>query len=598
MTMLEVKAKAVEDCRRFLKSLAQTVKLVSLYQAGHPVTVSAVQEGWHLLQELFAETGWPELSLGVVDGRWVVNGKTLSDPLQTYELLALVLRSHSIEQLVFQPEVRGYELSALCELAATPPNRAYSTDAAEELKERGVRHIRANVDAFVRARRVKPQASSLIESPIPRAPAAASAPALAPQAAPAAPADGKSFGSTLKGLVEASVKDPQERAQIYGELVGWVREALSRHASESSLQARQETQVAINERQRAERVFSKVAEGKIVVDKDGRVLMMDPVAEEILGKPLRHAAGKPILESLSPGERVLALAQDLETAQEGAAEVSIAGSDEVLSSLRQSVAVVHDEQGRMVGTCAVPPYAAKLREAAQLQEDFMSNVTHDLKAPLASICAALEMLRNGSASKLTPEDARFLDISVRNSLLLKHMITELLDFSKLGAGRMTLHPGPTEVKPLLSESVESLSPWAASKKITLELSRAPDRLPRVLADGSRIVEVLNNLISNAIKSTPEGGRIWVSAEPGTGPQAGLVVFCVRDTGCGISEKDQALLFERFSQVRAKGARREGVGLGLAIAKEIVTLHQGKLWLDSALGAGSRFYFSLPEAGSA
>ena len=151
---------------RFLTALAQTIKVVSLYKIGHPVPTSAVQETWNHLHELFTVTGWDEVALGNEGGRWLVNTAALDDSGGALALLSMVFRSHALTSVTFEGPVRIYELTAFCEMAATPPNRAYETDAGEMLKERGVKHLKVNVEQFVRARRVRPPASAIIESPL------------------------------------------------------------------------------------------------------------------------------------------------------------------------------------------------------------------------------------------------------------------------------------------------------------------------------------------------------------------------------------------------------------------------------------------------
>ncbi|MDE2491672.1 MAG: PAS domain-containing sensor histidine kinase, partial [Elusimicrobia bacterium] len=405
------------------------------------------------------------------------------------------------------------------------------------------------------------------------------------------------FGTFIKTLVERSVSDPNERAQIYADAVRHVERAIARHVSEATHRLLLEKQGVVNERVRTEDVLTAVAEGRMVVDQEGRVLMMDPAAEEIVGLPFSALAGRKITEEIGDGDQFLTLAKDLVLPENRpiSHEVRTAGGDEAREAFRQSVAVVHDERGRIVGTYAVLPHAAKLRETQRLQEEFVANVTHDLKAPLASICSALEVLSERLGGRLRGEDGEFLDICVRNSRTLRQMIDELLDFSKISSGRMTVRPERTPPEALLRDALSALLPWARSKRIALEVEspEALAALPPVLADRGRILQVLSNLISNAIKFTPEDGRVSLSAEPGGAERPGSVVFRVRDTGCGISVEDRARIFERFTQGRTE--RREGVGLGLTIARELVAQHRGELWVDSEVGKGSTFSFTLPAA---
>jgi signal transduction histidine kinase len=272
-------------------------------------------------------------------------------------------------------------------------------------------------------------------------------------------------------------------------------------------------------------------------------------------------------------------------------EVRVIGAEDVLSEYRKSIAVVEDEQGRVVGTYVVRP-----PEPARRQEEFLAQVTHELKAPLSSICSGLEIVNRTGRHKLSAQEARFLDISLKNAEQLRQTVSELLDFSKLESGRMQVKLVPTRVEHLVREAVEGMRPWAALKGLTL--SETPlDELSRtmVLGDPVRIVQMLTNLISNAIKSTPAPGAITVSAALGRGADSGGVVFSVRDTGCGVAPADRERIFESFIQAVGDGQRRDGVGLGLTIVKEMVERHHGRLWLDSEAGRGSTFFFSIPLA---
>ncbi|MDE2039483.1 MAG: PAS domain-containing protein [Elusimicrobia bacterium] len=599
----------LELCRRFLKSFGQTVKLVSLYSAGHPVPASSQRESWQLLHELFTESGWDEISFSLVAGRWLANGQLVADSAQAYELLAIAFRCHALQSVTFLPDCKLYELSALCELASTPANRAYETDASDFLKERGVRHIEANLESFVRARRVRPLASTAVQSqratllkpPVPVAQTSApAAPRQPPQQSPQRPQAptqvSVGFGSFIKSIVERAVVDPQERARIYAEAVRHIETALAQHVSQATHKLLLEKQGVVNERLRTENVLATVTEGKMVVDQEGRILMMDQAAEDLIGRPFSDVAGKNILEKLHGDDQFVALAKDLVIPENRpiSDEVRTSGGVQTLSAFRQSMALVHDEQGRVVGTYAVLPHAAKYRETQRMQEEFLANITHDLKAPLTSICSALEVLSEKLGAHIDNEEGEFLDICVRNSRTLRQMIDELLDFSKLQSGRMSVRPERQPLEPLLRECVRALLPWARSKKIDLRLDGAESmaELPQVLADRGRVLQILNNLVSNAIKFTPEGGRVCLSAERGQRDNDAVVVR-VKDTGCGISPSDQKLIFDRFSQVQSE--RRGGVGLGLAIARELVLQHRGRVWVDSEEGHGSTFSFTLPVA---
>ncbi|MDO8804347.1 MAG: ATP-binding protein [Elusimicrobiota bacterium] len=399
-----------------------------------------------------------------------------------------------------------------------------------------------------------------------------------------------SFGGILKGLVESAIKDPKDRVRAYEDAV----KIMEQQVAESTKAVEAEKQAALNTRARTEHVLAKVADGKVIIDKDGKILMMNPAAEEIAGRKFADAVGRHISEQLRPGEHILTLSKDMDLSggKIVTGEVEVAGDENIGRTLRRSVAMLVDAEGRVVGELRTLPEITKYKETQRMQEEFLSRVTHDLQSPLASITSALEMLTDAATSKLDPTESKFLDISIRNSHRLSQMIRGILDFSKLQAGKMDVHPAPAPLAPILSEAVDGLTPWAKTKGIALTLRPVPGDL-RVMADPPRIVQVLTNLISNAIKATPEGGTVIVAAAPDPS-QNGSVLVGVRDTGHGIPKEDLNKLFQKFVQLPSRHSM-EGVGLGLAIVSDFLKLHNGKIWAASEVGKGSTFYFTLPLA---
>jgi signal transduction histidine kinase len=220
------------------------------------------------------------------------------------------------------------------------------------------------------------------------------------------------------------------------------------------------------------------------------------------------------------------------------------------------------------------------------RERVLQIVSHDLRNPLATILlnatAVLDLvpLEGSAAAAREP-----LEMIVHSSEHMERLIRDLLDFSRIQAGQFAVEKAPQEVAPLLAEAVSVLRPLATEKRVVLT-SDLSHELPTVAGDRFRIAQAISNLVGNAIRFTPAGGRITLRAEPyGNG-----VRVCVEDTGTGIPESHLAHLFDPFW----KGDRydRKGTGLGLAIAKGIVEAHGGSLWVESEVGRGSRFFFSL------
>ncbi len=228
---------------------------------------------------------------------------------------------------------------------------------------------------------------------------------------------------------------------------------------------------------------------------------------------------------------------------------------------------------------------------SDLSKKTTAYLTHELRAPLTAIRCALELIEESGACS-GREDGQTLAIALRNTERLKRLIDDILDLSQVQSGRMTLSREACEPAALVREAVESLEPWARRNGIKLSAA-CSQSCAKVSADPRRTVQVLVNLISNAIKFTPAGGSIRVSAEPGRRDQAGTVGFSVRDTGRGISEEDQRKLFRFFSKVGSEEGRPEGSGLGLALSRSLVELQGGAIEVESKPSCGSTFRFTLP-----
>ena len=222
--------------------------------------------------------------------------------------------------------------------------------------------------------------------------------------------------------------------------------------------------------------------------------------------------------------------------------------------------------------------------AVQSRDDILAIVSHDLRNPLGTISMTVGLLEAASGGERSRAQAAIIRRAIAH---MNRLIQDLLDVNLIAAGGLTVQAGPLEVAPLLEDVRASLAPLAERKSQQLEV-RACDGA-RALADADRVRQVLSNLVGNASKFTPEGGRISMSAEA----EGGEVRFCVSDTGPGIEARDLPHIFDRFWQVRR--VRRGGVGLGLAISKGIVEAHGGRIWATSEPGVGSRFHFTLPAA---
>jgi signal transduction histidine kinase len=256
----------------------------------------------------------------------------------------------------------------------------------------------------------------------------------------------------------------------------------------------------------------------------------------------------------------------------------------------RSVLLVAERTARAEAEAAQELLAAqneRLRELDRLKDEFISLVSHELRTPLTSIRGYLELLREDG--KLDDDQLRYIGIVDRNSERLLHLVSDLLFLAQVDAGKLNFELRPVDLEALVADCVEASLPTAAAKEI--ELTASTQELPvQLQGDPARLAQVLDNLVSNALKFTPSGGRVQVSLEA----VDGVAIVEVSDTGLGLAEDEQDQLFERFFRSsRASENAIPGTGLGLAIAKTIVERHGGRIRLESTVDVGTTVRVELP-----
>jgi len=345
----------------------------------------------------------------------------------------------------------------------------------------------------------------------------------------------------------------------------------------------------LSDKEKTEAVIRSIAEGLVVVDAQGKVIMMNPAAERLLGVSKKDKVGKALLENLKE-EQLISLVKGAEDKEEREIEL-ISQRDETKKVLRASSAVIENENGQTIGMVSVLSDITKQKELDQLKNSFVANVSHELRTPLVAIDKSLSLILNKTTGEISPTQEEFLSIAQRNLKRLNLLINDLLDLSKLEAGKMEFKLQLSSIEKIIDECIEGLNTWIKTKSLVLE-KKIQGTLPEVNVDSNRIIQVLNNLIGNAIKFTPNNGNITVEANFES--KKGEIEICVQDTGAGIPKENLPKIFDKFFQASERTPTDiSGTGIGLSIAKEIVELHGGRIWAESEKGQGAKFVFTLP-----
>lgn len=368
-------------------------------------------------------------------------------------------------------------------------------------------------------------------------------------------------------LSDASASDELQRVTLAFSLI--------------SQQLRQQIQALQDERTTLNAVLQQMSDGVILLDENGRIRLANWAAEHIFQTKTAGMMGHTLAEALRDHRLVELWRQSIQT-----------NSDQMqyLELRRPNVFVqiiVKPLSDTQVGSALLfVQDLTKMRRLETIRRDFISNISHELRTPLASLKALTETLQDGALDD-PPAARRFVSLIETEVDALNQMVSELLELSRIESGKVPLELKPTSPCSLLQSACERLNLQATRANLSLTLD-CSETLPNVLCDPPRVQQVIVNLLHNAIKFTPSGGAIQLSAWE----EDGFVRFCVRDNGIGIPEEDLPRIFERF--YKADRARSGGgTGLGLAIARHLVEAHGGKIWAESREGEGSAFFFSLP-----
>ncbi|HXX15303.1 MAG TPA: ATP-binding protein [Candidatus Eremiobacteraceae bacterium] len=368
-------------------------------------------------------------------------------------------------------------------------------------------------------------------------------------------------------------------------------EALGASLNQTAARLDRTIRTLTEERNLSAAILGSMVEGVAVVNANEHLAFANPGFASVLGLDVPPVAGSSLLEVVRQTELIAAVRRVL--AGEPRVEAEI-----VIGTLRQhyfAVTVASVRAGETSGAVIVLHDITDLRKLERVRRDFVANVSHEFRTPLTAIQGFAETLIGGAIDD-SQNRGRFLAIILEHSRRLARLTEDLLRLSQMDAEQLELEIRAVSVPQLVESCYEPAQRRAAEKDLHLSLN-LPSQLPDVAADNRRLQEVLQNLLDNAIQYTLPGGKIVLSAEA----RGDEVIFTVADTGIGIPQADQPRIFERFYRVDVARSREAGgTGLGLSIAKHLVEAQGGRIWVESEVGVGSKFHFSVPvfDAGRA
>jgi two-component system, OmpR family, phosphate regulon sensor histidine kinase PhoR len=362
--------------------------------------------------------------------------------------------------------------------------------------------------------------------------------------------------------------------------------ALARSMNRMADQLEERLALLAREHNQLQTVLDGMVEGVLLTGPDGTILLANAAFERIFRAQTPVRGRRPIEAARVPGLHE-AFQAALATTEPLTREIALGGADDRV--IRASLATIR-EGGATIGTVAVFHDVTELKRLEQVRREFVANVSHELRTPLTAIKGYAETLRDGGLRD-PARAAEFVEVIQRHAERLRDLIEDLLDLAAVEQGEARLALAPTPVRETVAQAEAVIRPAAAARSQTLAID-IPAGLPDALADRDRLAQVLINLLDNAVKFTPERGRVTVSASAA----AGRVTLAVGDTGVGIPPADLGRIFERFYRVdRSRDRREGGTGLGLAIAKHLVQAMGGTIEVESRQGSGTTFRVTLPVA---
>lgn len=340
----------------------------------------------------------------------------------------------------------------------------------------------------------------------------------------------------------------------------------------------------VEERDKSKAIVNNITSPLLVTDNENKITLMNQASRELFGIE-KENLNVHFLELIN-NEKLLNKLIKKDEEIDRTIDLVIKDNE---YHFKVSSNSVFDHKGNRKYTVTIMEDVTKLKEIDDMKSDFVSTVSHEFRTPLTSMNMSLNMLLEEDVGSINKEQCELLEATYEDCERLNDLVNDLLDLSKIESGKIKMEFGKADVNKVIESTIKPFENQVKEKDIELAKEEIRDGLI-ALADSNKISWVISNLIGNAIRYTPEGGKVLVGAQR----KGNNVQIYVKDTGIGIAEEYQDKIFDRFVRANNNDDSASGTGLGLAISKEIIGAHNGKIWVESEEGEGSKFIFSIPR----
>ena len=345
-------------------------------------------------------------------------------------------------------------------------------------------------------------------------------------------------------------------------------------------------QKAETEKDKTQAIITNFADGLLVFDSEGKLSLINPRAEDFFGVKSRDLVGRPILE-LSTFPTIEPVIKLVGGEIKGVFRKEVQIGESLILEVSTIPAIREEEE---LGALIILHDVSREKMIERMKSEFVSISAHQLRTPLSAIKWTLRMLLDGDLGEMTKEQREFIEKSYKSNERMINLINDLLDVTRIEEGRYLYKPVLIDFEPFVQFVINTYREEIKKKELKLELKKPEKKLPQVKVDAEKIQLAIQNLLDNAIRYTPTGGKIIISL----GYIEKAIEFSIKDTGVGILKNQQSRVFSKFFRgANAIRMETEGSGLGLYIAKNIIEAHGGKIWFESEEGKGTTFHFTLP-----